>query len=82
MIKVELEALDGKPITERTGKTKVRAFTNEAPKEKNYQSFFYDNEDCESPGVYIGIHGVESIGKEYRFNDYEKRPFKVTIIEE
>lgn len=82
MIKVELEALDGQPITERTGKSKVRAFTKELPKEMNYQIFGYDNENCDSPGVCISIQGLESIGNEYKFHDHGKRLFKVTVIDE
>lgn len=82
LIKVELEALDGKAITPRTGKTKVMAQTTHLPVEGMRQSFIYVNEDCESPGVYIETNGIEQLNNEIKFFDYEKRPFKVTILKD
>lgn len=81
MIKVKLEALDGKPITERTGKSTVNAETQSYPVEGGYHYFFYVNEDCESPGVAIATDGIETLGKEAKFYDHTKRPFKITYLE-
>lgn len=80
LIKVELESLDGKVITTRTGKTKVVAEATHLPIEGMKQSFIYVNEDCESPGVHIETNGIEQIGNEIKFFDYEKRPFKIKIL--
>ena len=79
MIKVTLEALDGSPITPRTEKSKVNAQYIHELKEGNYHAFYYDNEDCPSPGVCIYIKGLEQLGNEYKFYDYDNRIFKVTI---
>ena len=80
MIIVELESLDNKVITPRTGKTKVIAETTHLPIEGKRQSFIYLNEDCESPGVYIETNGIEQMGNEIKFFDYEKRPFKLKVM--
>ncbi len=76
---VELEALDGNPITKRTGKAKVSAETNRLPIEGAVQIFIYKNETCDSPGVQIATDGIERIGNEIKFFDDAKRPFKITI---
>lgn len=80
LIKVELEALDNKVITPRTGKTKVIAEIIHLPIEGKLLSFIYLNEKCESPGVIIETNSVERIGDEIKFFDYEKRPFKIKIL--
>lgn len=80
MYTVELEALDGNPITPRTGKSKVLSTTNRLPLEGTTQVFIYENEGCESPGVSIFISGLEQLNYEFKFYDYEKRPFKLKII--
>lgn len=80
MISCELEALDGKPITPRTGKALVKAETMHLPVEKGISIFIYDNETCESPGVHIATDNLENIGNEYRFFDDAKRPFRMTIL--
>lgn len=82
MYRVKIEALDGKVITERTGKVSCIANTQTLPKNGAYHLFFYHEEDCESPGCAIDINGLEILDKEYKFYDYHDRPFKMTIIEE
>lgn len=80
MIQVYLEALDGNPITQRTGKSLVRAEMSSLPIEGSVHLFFYVNEKCESPGVQIATDDLERVDNEYSFVDDKKRPFKVTII--
>lgn len=79
MIKVILEALDGNPITPRTGKHKVQANIDSIPLEGKQSFFYYDNEDCESTGVVIMTYGLERIENELLFNSHEKRAYKITI---
>lgn len=79
MIKVKLEALDGYDITPRTGKSIVEAQTASLPQEGGYQIFLY-TEKCDSPGVAIATDGVERLGNEIKFFDFNKRAFKITIL--
>lgn len=81
MIKVKLESLDKNVITPRTGKNCVQAETSRLPVEGQRQSFFYFNEDCESPGVSMMTECIERIGNEIKFYDNEKRPFMITILD-
>lgn len=81
-VKARLEALDGKVITLRTGKSTVMVETLYPLIEGGYRSFMYDNENCESPGVYIVTDGIEQIGNEIKFYDMNRRAFKLTIVEE
>lgn len=76
---VELEALDKKPITERTGAFRIKATTDKIPQEGGYQFFFYVDK-VDSPGVAIATDGIERIGNEIKFFDLTKRPFKMTIL--
>lgn len=80
LINVELQALDNNPITPRTGKGKVTAQMTHLPIEGNQQNFIYVNEDCESPGVRIETNGIERLGNELKFYDYENRAFKITLL--
>ena len=80
MIKVELEALDEKPITPKTGKTKVTAVIDHFPIQGQKQLFLYTDESCESYGVRIETNNIERIGQEIKFFDYRNRPFKIKII--
>lgn len=80
MLKVKLEALDNKVITPRTGKTLVIGEIPYLPQEGRRLTCLYLNEDCESPGVNIETNGIERIGDQIKFYDYEQRPFKITLI--
>ena len=80
-MRVKLESLDNKPITERTGKTSVIAETNRLPVERKIQTFMYENEDCESPGVSIQTNGIEIISNQIKFFDHSRRPFMITILD-
>lgn len=80
MYLVELEALDGNPITPRTGKNKVMAKTVKLPTEGDVLMLFYIDEDCESPGVRIATDCIDQIEDEYKFFDDSKRPFKIKLI--
>lgn len=81
MYKVKISAMDGQPITPRTGKSECIAITSSLPKNDYYQHFIYYHEDCESPGVAIYIKNLECINDEFLLCDYGKRQFKVKIIE-
>ena len=82
MHKVILEALDGKVITPRTGKAIVKGEIKKLPEEQDYlMVMFAEKELTESPGVFIAINGLETLGNEYRFSDDSKRPFKITVVE-
>lgn len=82
MHKIILEASDGKVITPRTGRTTVKGEIRKLPENDDYLMVIFDeSEATESPGVYVAVNGLESIGKEYRFSDDGKRPFKI-ILEE
>lgn len=82
LIRVIIESLDGKLITERTGKTKCRAQTASLPMEDSSMILMYLPEELtESPGVYIHVYGLERVDSEYRFVDHDRRPFKLTVID-
>lgn len=81
MYKVILEVLDNKPITKRTGKSRVNAIMETLPEEGGYHKFLYDEEDCKSPGIFCATDCVEQNRNEIKFLDINKRPFKVTIKE-
>lgn len=77
-----LQALDGNPITPRTGKASVIATTDRLPIEGELQIFMYDEkEGCESPGVRVATDRIERIGNQIKFCDDKNRPFKITILE-
>ena len=81
MIKVILEALDGKVITPRTGKSTVKGEVRKIPEEEDYLMVIFDeSEGTESPGAFVAINGLEILGNEYRFSDGTKRPFKITVV--
>jgi hypothetical protein len=81
-MRVKLEALDNQVITPRTGKSVVIAHTESLPKEGGWHMFLYDeSEACESPGVFIATDGVETLGREMKFYDHDKRPFKITLLD-
>jgi hypothetical protein len=80
---VIIESLDGKVITERTGKTKCRAQTAFLPREDSSLVLMYlPEEKTESPGVSMHVYGLERMDSEYRFIDHGKRPFKLTVIKD
>jgi hypothetical protein len=79
-IKIVMEALDSNPITPRTGKAKVKAEIPSFPEEGKKLFCFYRDEDCESPGVHIETNGIEQMGNEIKFYNYEKRAFKITLV--
>lgn len=82
MHKIILEALDGKVITPRTGKVAVKGDIRKLPEENDYlMVVFAEEELTESPGVFVAINGLETLGNEYRFSDDKKRPFKITVVE-
>ena len=80
IIKVKLESLDGQVITPRTGKTSVLAELIYLPHEGQTITCMYLDEDCESPGVRMETNGIEQYGSEIKFYDYDRRPFKLTLI--
>jgi hypothetical protein len=81
-IKVMLEALDNKVITKRTGKTKALGKIKKLPENGDYLMVVFDeSENIESPGVYTEINNLEQINKEYRYYDYDDRPFKITLVD-
>jgi len=79
MINVIFEALDGKVITPRTGKQSVKGQIRKLPENDDYLMVMYDD-NCESPGVFTEINGLEQIDNEYRYVDYNRRPFKITVV--
>lgn len=85
---VEVEAMDGKPITERTGVSRVRGKTNMSKPVKG-QPFvvMYDegeakHETSPSPGMISFPDMIESMDKEHRYHDEVGRPFKVRYLED
>lgn len=83
MINIILEALDGVVITPRTGRTVVKGEIKKLPEEKDYLMVIFDeSEGTESPGVFTEINNLERIKNEYRYSDYSKRPFKITVLDE
>lgn len=83
MYKIILEALDNVVITPRTGKTIVKGSIKKLPEEKDYLMVVFDeSEGTESPGVFTEINNLERIENEYRYSDYSKRPFKITVLDE
>lgn len=83
MINIILETLDGTVITPRTGKNIVRGSIKKLPEEKDYLMVIFDeSEGTESPGVFTEINGLEQVKNEYRYSDYSKRPFKITVLDE
>lgn len=82
MINIILEALDGIVITPRTGKTSVKGVIKKLPEEKDYLMVVFDeSEGTDSPGVFTEINNLERIENEYRYSDYSKRPFKITVLD-
>jgi hypothetical protein len=80
MIKITLEAQDGKNITKRTGKSKITGTIKGLPQDGDYLLVSYNKEEeTESPGVFIDINNVENIDNEYRFSDFNDRQFKITV---
>lgn len=87
MYKVELEALDGKPITERTGKAKVTGVAASKPIPRWNFIVMYDKDQAEhptdpSPGVAVASEIVEHIGNEYRITDVDGRTFRAILNKE
>lgn len=83
MRKIILEALDGKIITPRTGKVVVKGEIRKLPENGEYLMVIFDeNENTESPGVFTEINGLEQVENEYKYFDYSKRPFKITVVGE
>jgi hypothetical protein len=78
--KVIIESLDQKVITPRTGRTRCEAVTAELPEEDGFIYLYYTDQSIESPGVRISIHGLEQLGDQYKFHDYEGRPFRMTVL--
>ena len=82
MYNIFLEALDGKVITPRTGKIAVKGKIKKLPENGDYLMVVFDeNEGTESPGVFTEINGLEQVRNEYKYFDYSKRPFKITVVE-
>lgn len=81
MIKVKIEVFDGKPITERTGKSICLAVCSQLPEEDLYMPFYYLNEDCESPGVMVEINDLKKTNDDYFFKCKEGRKYKVSILD-
>jgi hypothetical protein len=80
--RVRLTALDGKDITERTGKASCIANTASIPKDGDYQFFYYHKEPCESPGVAIQVANLEKIGSKFRFYSSENRLYEMEVIKD
>lgn len=76
-----LEALDGLPITERTGKSRVRGSFTLHPIEDFVFVFIYDkDEDTESPGVTMYPELINKISdNEMEFLDFHKRKFRLSF---
>lgn len=83
-IKGTLTALDGKPITDRTGTNSVLGESIVVPTNDRLFLFMYLKEaySGDSPGVSIYPENVEKIGNEYRFLDYAKRQFSLVVKED
>lgn len=79
--KVKIEALDGQVITPRTGQSSCEAVTYDLPVENGFIHLYYKDTTIESPGVRISIHDLEQKGNQYKFNDYEGRPFLLTLLD-
>lgn len=87
MIKVLIEALDGKPITPRTKTYKETANVSESPTERGYSFFWYVDPVGDSPGVAIGtddfsVYLDENGNEIWLFTNVEKRKFKCTVLNE
>lgn len=81
MYKIILEALDGKVITPRTGKAIVKGEIIKLPENDDYLMIVFDeSEGTESPGVFTEVNGLEQVENEYKYFDYQKRPFKITVV--
>lgn len=78
--KVKLEVFDGKPITERTGKSIVLGVSSRKPFEGDYYPVMYENEDCESPGVCVEVNELRQEDNCFYFKSKEKRDYKLTIL--
>lgn len=79
MIKCTIEALDQKPITPRTGKSKCKAETDSLPIEGGYQMFTYVEEGCESLGVALATDDIVREQDVYYFQDIKGRKFKMVV---
>lgn len=83
MHKIILESLDGEVITPRTGKIAVKGEIRKLPENGDYLMVIFDeSEDTVSPGVCTEINGLEQVENEYKYFDYSKRPFKITVVGE
>jgi hypothetical protein len=85
-MKAILEALDGQPITPRTGISKITGTLNSLPEYPGPFILMYDpdqaiHETRPSPGVIMYPRDVERVYNEFRFLSEELRPYKLTIIE-
>lgn len=81
MFKVQVEALDGKVITPRTGRVISIGECEELPaKESNFFVYWLPGETEESPGIWSRIVFVENIDNVYKYVDAVGRRFLVTVL--
>lgn len=81
-----LEALDGEPITPRTGISKITGTLSSLPEYPAPFILMYDpnqavHDTKPSPGVILFPQNIERIDKEYKFVSEELRPYKLTVLD-